>query len=323
MTRNDLLHLVLAAADDTGRIFDHAEIQTWPAGSLEALRRLGLLREAVTGLHAPCPNCEDGHVESVTVRTGPGDAKRFFIWCPDAMRIEVTPEMCNAWEVDLDGLARAVATAMGLKGTPKPLVPGRLWSLGRAPWKTATREVVLALRLRDGDGPAVIPHIAVGGRTIVFVPQHPPEDRVWPGRIPAVVALSRIATLESVGLVLDVAAVGESVADADAAAEARSALPTDPEIKKQFIRQQVKAEIKTHLEDDVLVAARITYGSVRKAAKALTEQLGRTVTKDQVQNAINRAGGIKALTETMDTGSVARTVASQSRDRPKKILERR
>jgi len=323
MTRNDLFHLVLAAADDVGRIFDHAEIQTWPAGSLAALGRLGLLRQSGTGLHAPCPNCEDGHIEPVTIRPGAGDAKRYFIWCPEAMRVEVTPEMCNGWEVDLDGLARAVASAMSLKGSPKRLVPGRLWALGRALWKHSTREVVLALRLRDTDVSAVTSHIGVGGRAIVFVPQHPPDDRVWPGRVPAVVALSRVATLGADSLALDVAAIGEIVANADAAAEARSALPTDPEIKKQIIRQQVKAEIKTHLEDDVLVASYLEFGSFRKAAAGLTERLGRPVTKDAIEDAVKRAGGIKALTEMMDTVSVARTVASQSRDRSKKILERR
>lgn len=323
MTRNDLFRLVLAAADDIGRIFDHAEIQTWPVGSLEVLCRLGLLRQSATGLHAPCPNCEGGHIEPVIICPGAGDGKRCFIWCPDAMRVEVTSEMCNGWEVDLDGLARAIASAMSLKGNPKPLVSGRLWALGRAPWKNSTREVVLALRLRDDDVPAVTSHIGVGGRAIIFVPQHPPDDRVWPGRVPAVAALSRVATLGADSVVLDVAAIGEIVADADASAEARSAVPTDPEIKKQIIRQQIKAEIKTHLEDDVLVAAWVTHQSYRKAARALSAQLERPVSKDQVERAVKRAGGIKALTEMMDTGSVARTVASQSRDRSKKILERR
>lgn len=323
MTRCNLLALVLAAADDVGRIFDYAEIRTWPAGAIGALRRLGLLRPAATGLHAPCPNCDDSHVEPVVIRAGVGDAKRYFISCPEAMRVEVQPEMCNGWEVDFDGLARAVARAMNVKGHPKSLVPARLWSLGRVPWKNATREVVLALRLRDGDASAVIPHIAVGGRAIVFVPQHVPEGRMWSGRVPAVLALSRVATLGDEGLTLDVAAIAEIVADADAAAEARSVLPIDPEIKKQIMRQQIKAEVKTHLEDDVLVAARITQGSVRKAAEALTKQLGRTVTKDRVQNAIKRAGGLKALAEMMDTGSVARSVASQCRDRGKKFIERR
>lgn len=323
MTRNDLFRLVLAAADDVGRIFDHAEIATWPAGALDTLCQLHLLRAAATGLHAPCPNCEHGHIEPVTVRPGPGDAKRYFIWCPEAMRVEVTPEMCNGWEADVDGVARAVAGAMGLTGNPKPVVPGRLWSLGRAPWKSATREVVLALRLGDADVSVVTPHIGVGGRAVVFVPQHPPDDRVWPGRVPAVVALSRVATLGEEGLVLDVAAIGEIVADADVAAEARSALPTDPEIKKQIIRQQVKAEIKTHMEDDVLVAAYLEFGSFRKAAVGITERLGRPVSKDAIEDAVNRAGGVKALREDSDTDSVARTVASQSRDRQKKILERR
>jgi hypothetical protein len=44
MTRDDLLGLILAAVDDEGRIFDHAEIATWPPGSLDEFCRRGLIR---------------------------------------------------------------------------------------------------------------------------------------------------------------------------------------------------------------------------------------------------------------------------------------
>jgi len=239
------------------------------------------------------------------------------------MRVEVTADMCVGWQVDGDGLAKALSDAMDMKAKPKAMVPGRLWRLGRTPWKQTTREVVLATRLHEADAAAVAAHLGPGGRTIVFVPRDAPDDRIWPGHVPAVVALSRVATLTPQGIQLDVAAMTEIVADADALAEARSVLPVDPEVKKQVVRQQVRSEIKGHLEDDVLIAAWKMHGSVRKAASALTDQMGRTVTKDKVQAAITRAGGAKALRESDDSGSVARTVASQSRDRPKKVLERR
>lgn len=321
--RSDVFQVLLTALDDVGRVFDHVDTSRWPPGELEALKRIGLVRQATGGLHAPCPNCDEAHIESVTIRRTPDRPPRYFIRCPESMRVEVTAEMCVGWQVDGDGLAKAVSTAMDLKSVPKAMVAGRLWRLGRTPWKQTTREVVLATRLHDADVSAVVSHIGVGGRAIIFVPHHPPDDRVWPGRTPAVVALSRVATLGADGLVLDVAAIGESVADADAAAETRSAIPTDPEIKKQIIRQQVKAEIKTHLEDDVLVAAYLEFGSLRKAAVGLTGRLCRTVTKDAIEDAVKRAGGIKALKEMSDTGSVARTVASQSRDRVTKSLQRR
>lgn len=323
MTRNDLLRLLLAAADDVGRVFDYEEITTWPAGALEEFQDRGVLRHSTTDLHAPCPNCTDRHIEKVIIRPGPGQTQRYFIPCPESLRVEIQPEMCMGWEIDPEGLARAIAGAMSLKGTAKPVVPGRLWILGRTPWKKLTREVVLALRLHDADARVVANHIGAGGRAIVLVPAHPPDDRIWPGHIPAVVALSRVATVGTDGLDLDVATIFEIVSDADADAEAKSAVPVDPEIKKQVVRQQVKAEIKGQLNDDVLVAAYKAHGSVRKAARALTMQLNRAISKDQVQRAVERSGGVAAMAEDEDTPSVARSVASQSRDRGKKFLQRR
>ena len=323
MTKDDLLALLLATADHINRVFDLSEIAAWPPGAFEDFKRLGLLREAAGGLKAPCPNCPDGHVEPVEIRTGSDGCKRCFIHCPEALRVEVSPEMCRGWEIDPGGLASAAGAAMTLKGSPKAVVPGRLWRLGRIPWEGKTREVVFARRLGDADAATIVAHIGPGGRSIVLVPHQTPNDGIWRGRTPAVVALSRIATFEHGQLVIDGVALMESVAEADALAESRSVLPIDPELKKQVIRQQVKAEIKGHLEDDVLIAARLTYGSTRKAATALTTELGRPISKDQIQRAIRRAGGLKALMELADSPSAARTVASRSCDRQKKFLERR
>jgi hypothetical protein len=323
MSTSDLFDLLLGALDDIDRVFDYEETYRWPAGQMDALRRQGLLRQATAGLHAPCPNCDRGHIEPVTIRVAPDGTRRFYIQCPESMRVPVEPDMCVGWEVDAEGMARAIASALRLNSKPKAVSPGRLWRLGRVPWRGTTREVILAIRMHDDDAASIAAHIGPGGRAIVFVPRNLPDERVWPGHVPAVVALSRLATLGQGGIELDVAAMTELVADADAAAEARSSMPVDPEVKKQVVRQQVKAEIKGQLEDDILVAAYKTHGSYRKAAEALTEQTGQTISKDKVSRAVKRAGGVDALRESDDSASVARTVASHSRDRGKKFIERR
>ncbi len=321
MAKSDLLRLVLAAADDVGRVFDHAEITTWPPGSLDVLVRLGLLQPAATGLHAPCPNCEDGHIEPVTIRPGAGDAKRFFIWCPDAMRVEVTPEMCSGWEVDQAGLAGAVSVAMDLKGAPKAIMSDRLWRLGRMPWQGQTREVLLARRLADGDAATVATRIGHGGRSVVLVPYHVPDDRLWPGHLPAVVALSQIATVEGDHLVVDPVALFDLVAEADRVSSERASVSLDATSAKK-VRRHVKDTIKSMLSDEALVQAYRTHNSYRKAADALNSE-GYTTDRWAVERAVKAAGGPKAVKNEDDTGSVARTVASQSRDRPRKFLERR
>lgn len=321
--KSDLFSLLLASVEDVGRVFDHAETSTWPGGELDALRGLRLIKEAAVGLHAPCPDCDGGHIEPVTIRRGKDGTPRFFIHCPESMRVEVTAEMCSGWEADLDGLAGALSAAMDLKQRPKALVPGRLWRLGRTKWRTSTREVILAIRLRDADAAAITAHIGPGGRAIVFVPRHPPYDRIWPGHVPAVVALSRVATLGPKGIELDVGAITELVTDADAAAEARSTLPVDPEVKKQVVRRQVTAALDSQQWDDILAAAYRQHGSYRKAATELTKKTGQTISKDKVRRAVERKGGIAEVMADTDSASVSRTVASQPRDRAKKFAERR
>jgi hypothetical protein len=318
MTRDDVLRLLLACSDDTGRVLDHSEVSAWPPGAREEFQRAGLLWAAQTGLTATCPNCAEPHIEPVMV-VGEAPVARYFIRCPESLRVEVTPEMCRGWEVNPHGLAPAVGAALDLKGSPKAVVPDRLWRLGRIPWQSKTREVLLALRMADADASSVAAHVGAGGRAIVLVPHHVPDERLWPGRAPAVVALSRVASLDGDRLVIDGFALMESVAESDALAEARSAVPVDPDVKRLTIRRQVKAEIKGHLGDDILVAAYKQHGSFRGAAKALTEQLGRPVSKDQVSRAVQRAGGIDEVADHEDSASVARRVASQSRDRAKKI----
>lgn len=322
MRPTDLFHLLLEAMDDVDRVFDHRETSCWPPGELEALKALGLVRRATGALHAPCPNCDEAHIEPVMIRQVDGGAPRYFIRCPQSMRVEVSAEMCIGWQVDGEGLARALSDAMDLQSKPKAIVPGRLWQLGRTPWKKATREVVFATRLHDADAATVATHIGPGGRAIVFVPRNAPDDRIWSGNVPAVVALSRVATLTPQGIQLDVAAMSEVVTDADRLAEARSALPVDPEVKKQVVRRQVAAHMKSMEWDDNLVAAYKQHNSYRKAARALTEQTGKPISKDMVQRAVERQGGLAEVMSDSDSPSVARTVASQRRDRARKFSER-
>ena len=317
------MRLLLEAADDLGRTFDHRDLSEWPPGSLQVFQKLGVVRRSAGGLTASCPSCDDGHIEVVAERPGPDGQARLYIYCPEQLRIEVTAEMCQGWEVNPDGLAASVAAGLGLKGTPKAVVPNRLWRLGRIPCDGTTREVVFALRLGEADATSVVAHVGVGGRAIVIVPRLVPDDRIWPGRVPAVVPLDRVGELDGDQLVIDGIAFMEIVAEADAAAESTSLLPLDPEVKKQLVRHQVKAEIKGHLEDDVLVAAYIEFGSMREAAKALTNRRGRPISKDQVARAVKRAGGAAAVIDADDSASVPRRVASQPRDRSKKFAERR
>lgn len=318
MTKADLFRLLLLAADAPGSLFDHSEVSRWPKGALDDLLKSHLVRPAQTGLTAPCPHCDDGHIETVTVvaPSDDTDKPRYFIWCPGSLKVEVTEQMCRGWEVNLDGLASALASALGV-AAPKPLVPGRFWRLGRMPWRDSTREVAFAVRLADDDAEVLMRHVGTGGRAVVFVPHRVPDPSRWQGRVPTVIPLHAAAAMTDDNVVLDPGAVLEAIDEADRLAELTGGVALDARGKK-LVRREIKAELETHLSDNALVQAYLVHGSYRKAADALVSE-GHITDRWAVERAVKAKGGPKAVRRETDSNSVSRTVASQSRDRGKKF----
>ena len=156
----------------------------------------------------------------------------------------------------------------------------------------------------------------------MLVPSHVPDTRVWSGLVPAVIPLSELMTWHDDQPVLDVVAMADAVGAADARAASSHAVALGPTGKK-MVRRQVKAEIKSLLTDDAYAAAYREHGSYRRAAEALTRQTGQPISKDKVRRAVERHGGQGDVISDEDSASVARTVASQRRDRSKKFIERR
>lgn len=318
MTKADLFRLLLVAADAPGSLFDHSEVSRWPKGALDDLLKSHLVRPAQTGLTAPCPHCDDHHVETVTVVAPSDDADRprYFICCPESLKVEVSEEMCRGWAVDLDGLAAALASALAVS-TPKPVLPGRFWRLGRMQLRETTREVAFAVRLADDDAEVLMRHVGTGGRAVLFVPHRVPDPSRWPGRVPAVIPMHDVAALTDDNVVLEPEAVLEAIDIADKRAEARGDVPEEKLTAKR-IERGVRKAIENMVSDDALVQAYLAHGSYRKAADALVRD-GQITDRWAVERAVKAKGGPKAVKRETDSGSVSRAVASQSRDRGKKF----
>jgi hypothetical protein len=318
MTKADLFRLLLVAADAPGSLFDHSEVSRWPKGALDDLLKSHLVRPAQTGLTAPCPHCDDHHIETVTVVEPADDADRprYFICCPESLKVEVSEEMCRGWAVDLDGLAAALASALAVS-TPKPVLPGRFWRLGRMQLRDTTREAAFAVRLADDDAEVLMRHVGTGGRAVLFVPHRVPDQGRWSGRVPAVIPMHDVASLTDDNIVLDPEAVLEAIDIADKRAEARGEVPEEKLTAKRLERG-VRKVIENMVSDDALVRAYVTHGSYRKAADALVGE-GQITDRWAVERAVKAKGGPKAVKRETDSGSVSRTVASQSRDRGKKL----
>jgi hypothetical protein len=312
------LHL-LHAAEREGCRFTHAQVSSWDPSDLKAFTGLGIL-ERIDGTIADCPDCEIGHVGEVHVTTDPAGRDRRHLACPLHGRVEVTAESTQEWVINPGALATAVAKAYGTSGKPRCADRG-VWKIGRCRLGDTSREVILLLNASASGQQALATHVGQSGRAIVVTPVREPDSRIWHGAVPAVIPLLGSATLESDGISIDLLFVHDKIRSADAATERSSLLPTDPQVKKMVLGQQVHAAIKEASDDDLCLAAYKQIPSYRRAAEHLTATLKRRFTKEDVSRAVRNAGGLKAVQATQDSGSVLRPVASSKRDRAKRIVQ--
>jgi len=275
-------------ADHEHPVFDEASLYLILGSGYERLLAANFVVRAENAAYVTCPSCIDRHSEELVALDWPDGTIKYFVSCPEYLRVEVPSELLCRWTVDWNALARAVAAALALGGECVPLFEGRLWRLGRTTWQGSYRDVLFARGLNWPDGRDVIAHAARSTRPIVFVGDRVPPTELWSRRVPPIVALSQVTQCSEHGLSVDAEAVFTAILDADTE-------PTGPENTliatpslALMIRKQVEAEGKSQLTDDILVAAYQQEGSVRKAAEFLSERTGKVVTKDKVQSALRR-----------------------------------
>ncbi len=320
MTLDDLLQLLLIAADDSGRAFRHRDLAEWPEGGMELFVQLGVLRRGSGSLMAECNNCTEPHLEPVIMLDDADGLSRMFISCPVAMRVEVKPEMCECWELDPAELASLIAISLGLKGTPKELLRNRIWRLGRIPWKDKSRDVLFARRLCDADAICTLSKVPRGGRSVVLVPHQIPDDRVWPGRVPVVVSLANLLILDEDKVMMDPEAFLDSIADAETEIADRGQISLD-HTSKAKVHKEVKSVISEMVSHERLVQGYRIYGSLNKAVEGLKQE-GIKTNRSAIHRAICKAGGTAAVMDMEDSPSVSRSVSSQPRNRGKEYDQR-
>ncbi|MGE0760956.1 MAG: hypothetical protein AB7F89_09595 [Pirellulaceae bacterium] len=291
----DPLKFLWPYAEDPHPMFADTTLRMALGVGLERLIDSGWLIPAENADTITCPGCLDGHEEEVVAVDRPDGTRQFYVPCPENLRLEVSPALLRQWTIDWFALARAMASSLTLGGACTPLVDVRLWRLGRTKWQGQSRDVLYARGLTWADGGHLASQVARTTRPIVFVGDRMPPPSIWPGRVPPIVALSQVTTLGESGLVVDHDAVLAAIFEADAMASSPSQEPVRTDQLALMIRRQIKAEGKTQLTDDILVAAYQQEGSVRKAAVCLSERTGQTVTKDKVQHALRRSGGIGSV----------------------------
>ena len=290
-------------------LFSHDVVQRWPEGALDRLQTIGLVKRAETATRVICPGCYEGHIEDVVTLDQPDGSCRFFVYCQEVLRAEVSVESLGQWAVDFEKLAGALARIMSLQGKCMSLLPNRLWRLGKATWQGALRDVFLARGLAWKDGPTVVGRIGRSHRPIVLVGKHVPPNEIWGDCQPAVLSLTEMASLDEDRIAVDAVVMAAMVTDADMGWDDGSG----PLLDEHQLRRLIRVHRDSELKDDVLVAAYKQHGSYRKASDALLAQ-GVETDRWAIERAVQRAGGSVALRRSESSSSVVRTRASQRRD---------
>lgn len=306
------LEFLLLSMDEPAASWDGIEIGAWPAGRFERLRDLGLLSPGPVATHVVCPNCDAGHIELVRHHHG-----QAFIPCIEGAVVSVNPDLLRTWLPDRRKVGELLRRAMHFGGRHPEVVPGRMWELGGVTWEGVKRKVVFAVGLHWADGPQSAQVLGLGGKPVVLVPSTIPDRVIWPGLVPPVVALTDVLE-DGDPLGVDRNAMLAAIREADELNRAsREGVLTDPKLKKA-VDVAVRSHLIDYLDKDVLVEAYKAHGSYRKAAAELSRERDHPVSKDAVRRAVLAAGSSADVGRTESSASVRR-VASQRRDRPKKM----
>lgn len=321
----DPLQYIWPAVEAISPVFSRAAVMRWPTGVHAQLLAAKLIVADGSAGRIRCSACGQTHTCRVSAREQPGGGVCYFIPCPTHLRAEVSQNDLQQWSVNLQELVHVLAAALSLRGQPADLGSRRVWRCGRTQYAGVSRDVLFGRGLCRRDAAQFRGAIAGARRPIVFVGSELPPSEYWNGRVPALVRLCDVAALTTAGLGIDVDHIMGTIADSDRAPAQGDSIAVPKAELKRIVRQQVKAEAKATLDDDVLVAAFRQTHSYRKAAELLGQnpEASEKVSKDRVMRAVDRAGGIAAVLQNTDTASVSRTVPSQCRDRATKFMKYR
>ena len=204
---DDDLRPLWAHLDCRQMILTADDVEEWPAGRLERLLKAGLLREAANARSVVCDACAEGHVEEVQLLESPsGSGFRGYIVCPENGRVRVPLARLRQWEVDLSGLAQALAAALPAAGGHEELVPGRVWLLGKSALGGQSRDAFLVRGAAWSDFRAVLAgarRFQEATNPVVLVADIIPSQEVWDGDVLTVFAMRTLARLEDSCLTVD------------------------------------------------------------------------------------------------------------------------
>ncbi len=162
------------------------EVKRWPSTARSLLESRSLIRRSENLRSIECDACGDGHVEEVQILTEPvGTKPRAYITCPEAARVAVDMERLHQWSIDLEALARTVATALDLGVKIVSITPGRVWLLGTRKFVERMQDVFLVRGVTWSDNRQVLEsatRLASSPCPLILCLNRFPSDPEWQDR---------------------------------------------------------------------------------------------------------------------------------------------
>lgn len=198
---NKPLQLILRRADVRGHVITFDDTRAWPAAERDSILRLGILRVIEDADVVTCTACGDPHLAEIV-----SDGTEPRLWCPAVGMTPISRERLRRWEVDFAHLAAMLAAALDLGGTLQPVVPARIWLLGKRRVGERLAEFFLAQGTTWSDSGEVL-HAAVrlqaSPAPIILCPNRLPEAAEWREAGRSLFSLAEFIRLEDSRLVID------------------------------------------------------------------------------------------------------------------------
>ena len=211
----DLANQFWARCDNAEPVFSADEFEWAPPEELERFRVRGFFREAAMATRATCDTCDDGHAEDVAwIRNADTGLLAPFLPCPEVGGAPVKPERLLRWAIDLDRTAGELRDRLGLVGHFAPVLPGRVWSLGRRHLAGRFRDFFFVCGATWPDAHTLwdrCRHIEDAPSPVILVPARAPRGDSWRAKGAPVFRLADVGGFAESGLTLDLAYIEDAV----------------------------------------------------------------------------------------------------------------
>jgi len=211
---HDPLDIIWRAADNPRPVFAAEDLDGVPPQIRTRLTQLKILRPSATATYVVCDACFEHHVEKVTPIQYPDKTTRFFIRCPENGRVEVPRERLFQWTVDFGPILTSLATALSAKGSSTEIVPGRVWSLGRAALAGKSKPVWVARGLAWSDAEQLAQSIPKGRSPVLFYLGQAADDGLLGIPRESIIELRTVVHLDG-SVVVDRDAIEAQLADVE------------------------------------------------------------------------------------------------------------